>query len=256
MLFTWLMLTGFIFLFAPQNLINKFQFTFARIFRLPLSISRNISLSANTQQPLADSVSRSEYNRLQNHLANITEQLEQEHQKFEKLSGLRNRLPLENTKLVIADIITATISSSNNEFIINRGLDDGLSSGQFVLGDNSIIGTIANVSSRTSQVKLITDVTSKIAVKLGNSDIYRLMEGNGNNSTKVRLLPINHKVKVGDNIYAGKKPGLLDAPMIAGTVVQCKRDDENPSLWDVTVKPVCAIEKLNDVAIIILNPKE
>ena len=184
MLFTWLMLAGCILLFTPQNLTTKFQFAFARIFRLPLSISRNISLSARAQQPFSDVVSRSEYNRLQNHLANLTEQLQQEHQYTEKLSGLRNRLPLEAAKLVIADIISATISSSHNELIINRGSDDGIAQNQFVLGDNSIIGTISNVSSRTAQVKLITDVTSKIAVKIGNSDTYRLMEGNGNNCAK------------------------------------------------------------------------
>ncbi len=250
------MLAGFIFLLTPQSLTNKFQFAFARIFRLPLSISRNISLAARTQESFTDVVSRSEYNRLQNHLANITEQLEQEHQNVEKLSGFRNRLPLEGAKLVLADVITATISSSHNELIINRGQDDGLDEGQFVLGDNSIIGTISNVSTRTSQVKLITDVSSKIAVRIGVLDKYRLMEGCGNNGARIRLLPIQYKIKTGSNVYADKKPGLLGTAIIAGTVVQCKRDDENPSLWDVTVKPVCEIEMLDNVAVIIMNPKE
>ncbi len=105
MLFTWFMLAGFIFLFAPQNLTNKFQLAFARIFRWPLSIGRSISLVAHTQQPLTDVVSRREYNKLQNHLANLTEQLYQEHQKVENLSGLRDRLPLKGAKIVLADVI-------------------------------------------------------------------------------------------------------------------------------------------------------
>ncbi|MHC4735435.1 MAG: hypothetical protein ACYTDW_13395, partial [Planctomycetota bacterium] len=48
MLFTWLMLTGLILLFAPQNLTNDLQFAFARIFRWPLTIGKNISLYART----------------------------------------------------------------------------------------------------------------------------------------------------------------------------------------------------------------
>ena len=257
MLFTWFMLTGFIFLFTPQKLTNKFQFAFARIFSWPLSIGRNISLSARTQQPLTDVVSRREYNKLQNHLTNVMEDLLQKQRKIEKLSGLYDRLyALEGAKLMVADVITASIDTAHSELIINRGEIDGLAEGQFVLGDNSIVGTISAVSSRTAQVKLITDPTSKIAVKIAELNVDRLMQGNGRNSAKVQLLSIKHKVKTGDIVYAGKKPGFLDAPMIIGTVVQCKRDDENPSLWDITVKPACDIEGLNGVAVIVMNPQQ
>ncbi|MBA7702059.1 hypothetical protein ES703_110812 [subsurface metagenome] len=119
MLFTWFMLAGFIFLFAPQNLTNKFQFAFARIFRWPLSIGRSVSLSAYTQQSLADVVSRSKYNKLRNHLANVTQWLHQERQKVEKLSGLRDRPVWKGVNFVSADIIT--LSDRSNKFIINHG---------------------------------------------------------------------------------------------------------------------------------------
>ena len=250
MLFTWFMLAGSIFLFAPANLTNKFQFAFAHIFRWPLSIGRNISLSARTQPQLTDAVSRRKYNQLQNYLANLTEELNQERQKVKKLSRLRNRRPLEGAGLVLADVITA----STDGLIINRGQNDGLQKGQFALGDNSIIGTISDVSPRTAKVKLITETTSKIAVKIAG--LKTVIQGDGKNSVRVQLLSIKHKVKIGDNVYACRKPGLLDAAMIIGTVAQCKRDDENPLLWDITVKPACDIEKLNDVAAIIMNPQE
>ena len=82
------------------------------------------------------------------------------------------------------------------------------------------------------------------------------MQGSGNNSAKIQLLQMEHKVKVGDGIYVSKKAGFLDAPMIIGKVAQCKRDDENPSLWDITVKPVCDIQRLTGVAVIIINPPD
>jgi rod shape-determining protein MreC len=248
MVFTWFMLAGFIFLFAPQNLTNKFQFAFARIFRWPLSIGRNISLSARMQPQLTDVVSRRKYNQLQNYLANLTEELNCERQKVEKLSKLRNRRPLEGAGLVFADVITA----STDGLIINRGENDGLQKGQFVLGDNSIIGTISAVSPRTAKVELITETTSNMAVKIG--ELKTVIQGDGKGLVKVQLLSIKHKVKIGDNVYACRKPGSLDAPMIIGTVTQCKTDDENPLLWDITVKPTCDIQKLNEVAVIIMNP--
>ncbi len=246
------MLGGFIFLLAPQNLTNNFRFTFARVFHWPLRVGRNISLSTQTNQPLADVVSRREYNQIQNHLANIIEQRNAEHRKVEKLSGLRDVAVWERTNFVLADVITASIDGSHGELIINRGGDDGLARGQFVLGDNSVVGVVSEVLPRTAKVRLVTDPASRIAVKISGLDIGRLMHGNGGGSARIPLLAIKHKVKTGDLVYADKKPGFLDVPVITGKVEQCKRDDENPSLWDITVGPVCDIEKLSDVAVIVM----
>lgn len=253
-LFTWFMLAGFILLFTPENLTNKLRFAFVRIFHFPLSLGRTISLSARGEPLVAEVVSRGIYDRLQNHLANVTEQLYQQHQVVEALSGLRNRFALEGAKLVCADVITVSIGRGHCELIINRGLNDGLAKGQFVLSDNSIVGTISDVSPRTAQVKLFTDPGSKIAVKIGEVNTERLIQGSGRDSAKVKLLSRKYKVRLGDKVIARKKPGFLDAPIIIGTVAECKPDDENPSLWDITVKPVCDIEQLKSVSVIIMNP--
>lgn len=256
MVFTWFLLASLILLVAPQSSTGKFQFAFARIFHWPLSISRNISLSARTRQPLTDTVSQREHNQLQNHLANITEELLQKHRKVEELSGLRDRLyALQGAKLMLADVITGS-ASGENKLIINRGESDGLDVGNFVLGDNSVVGTISEVSARTSIVRLITDPESNIAARVVGLNVETVIQGDGKDSVKVQLLSIKHKVRAGDDVYACKKPGFLDAPMKIGTIAKCKRDDENPLLWDITVKPACDIKELSDVAVIIMNPRQ
>jgi len=247
------MLGGLIFLLAPQGLTNKFQFAFARTFSWPLGTGRSVTLAARTPAP-TELVSRREYDRLQNHLANVIEQRDQAYQEIETLSGLRNRLPFEDANFVSAGIITDSTDKSHNEFIIDHGEKDGLAKGQFVLADNSIIGTVSGVSLRRAKVKLITDPTSKIPVKVGTLNVSGLMEGTGSNSAKVPLIPRKHKVKIGDDVRVRKKPGWLDAPIIAARVAECKRDDANPLLWDITVKPVCKIEELTTVTVIVMSP--
>jgi len=37
-------------------------------------------------------------------------------------------------------------------------------------------------------------------------------------------------------------------------VALCERNKESPLLWDITVEPVCDIETLSDVAVIVMNP--
>ncbi len=263
MLFTWFMLAGLIFLFAPQKLTNKLQFTFVRILCRPLIIGRKISLSASRliaseqsrRAGTTEPVSSERYNRLHNHLANVTEWLKQERQKVEKLSGLRDRPVWKGVDFVLADVIAASVNESRCELIINRGQKDGLAKNQFVLANESIVGTISKVDTRTAQVRLTTDPASKIAVKIAKLNMDRIMQGKGNSSTKIQLVSTKYKIKIGDIVYAQKRPGYLGTPVIAGTVAQCKSNDKNPLLWDITVKPACDIESLRDVAIIVMNPR-
>jgi rod shape-determining protein MreC len=261
MLFIWFMLAGLIFYFAPPKITNKFQFGFVRIFRKPLSFGRNISLSAShlmasEQSRTEEVISRERYNRLHNHLANVTEWLKQERQKVEKLSGLRDRPAWKGVDFVLADVIAASVNGLRGELIINRGQKDGLTKGQFVLANESIIGTICKVDNRTAQVKLISDPTSKMAVKIANFNMDRIMQGDGTCSAKVKLVPTKYSIKIGDMVYAQKRPGFLSSPMIVGTVAECKSNDENPLVWDITVQPVCDIQSLRDVAVIVMNPQK
>ena len=255
MIFTWFMMAGVILLFAPSDLTNKFQFAFARIFRLPLSIGKNISLSTQAHHPLEDVVSRREYNKLQNHLSYLTEELAQKQKKIEKLSGLRDRFSaLEGSDIVVADVIKTSINGLQSELIVNRGHEDGICKGQFVLGDNSIVGRISDVSAQTAKVKLVTDPGSNIAVKVTGLNVDMLMRGNGNNLANIQLQKMERNIKIGDTIFAQKTRGFLCTPMKVGTVTQCDRDEDNPLLWEIIVGPACDLEKLNDVAVIVMDP--
>ncbi len=255
-LFIWLILAGFIVLFTPKSLTNKLQFAFIRIFNKPLGLCRTFAQSVNNQQSSAKVVEQHQYLKLRNHLANTMQWLRQEHQNVEKLSGLRNRSVWKGVNLVLADIITTFTDASRNELIINRGRDDGLAQGQFVFDDYSILGTITDLDSRTARVQLLTDQRSKVVVKIGRLDLQYIMQGNGDNSASIKLVSKKYKIRNGDIIYVQKKPGFLDVSMIAGTVVQCKVDDENPLLWKLTIEPVYEMKDIKDVTVIIMNSQK
>lgn len=259
-MFTCLMLAGLILYFAPPKITNRFQFAFVRIFHKPLSVGRKISLFTcrlmTPEQSMAeDVVSREKYDKLHNHLANVTEWLKQERQKVEKLSGLRDRPVWKGVDFVLADVIAASVNGLRGELIINRGQKDGLAKDQFVLADESIIGTVSKVDDRTAQIRLISDPTSKMAVKISNYEMDRIMHGDSNISAKVKLVPTKYDIKVGDVVYAQKRPGFLSTPVIVGTVSECKSNDQNPLVWDITVQSACDIKNLTNVAVIVMNPE-
>jgi rod shape-determining protein MreC len=146
------------------------------------------------------------------------------------------------------------VEGRRSELIINRGSDDGLTKDLFVIGDNSVIGTISDLAERTAKVRLFSDASSAVGVNMAGLEINMLMQGDGGNTARIKLVPVKHKIKVGEAVLVRKKPGYLDISMIGGVVQQCRRDDKNAALWDITVKPVCDIAALNNVAVIVMNP--
>jgi cell shape-determining protein MreC len=254
MLFTWFMLTGLILLFAPQEFTGKFQLAFVHVFRWPLSLGGNVALTARTQPPTEGAVDRGQ-TQYRNYVANLQQTLNEQVSKFEKLYGLHNTYVWEGADFAVADVITATI----NELTIDCRKPDGLAKGQYVLGDESVVGTISDVFPQLAkaQVKLITDSTSRIPVEVAG--VKTIMTGNGNYTARIEMLKIKNEVKVGENVFALKKlkeGGFLDAPIIVGKVSRCERNTQNASVWDVTVEPACDIQNLEDVAVIIMNPQK
>jgi rod shape-determining protein MreC len=256
-LFVWFLLTGVIFLIAPESVTAKLQLAFARFFqrqRSPITNVTTLAAPSNSEVAATGFVSTRQYNLLRNQLANVQEWLNLERQKVEKLTNMRDRPVWKGADFVLADIIKK-YDRSKNMLIISRGTDDGIKKGHYVLGDNSIIGIISDTHSRTAEVKLITDPECTIAVKITDTDVGSIMQGAAENSAKILMLPYKHKITTGLNVCAKKKPGLLDTPMIVGTITKCKRDAENPLFWDITVVPACDIKCLNNVTVIIMNPE-
>ena len=245
------MLAGFIFLFTPQKLTSKFQLAFVRIFRWPLTIQRAMLLSAHADLPATDVVSRKEHNKLQNYLANLIEELSLQQRKFEKLSGLKNRFAWEQVDFVLADVIWSSANNGKNELFIDCGLDAGLIKGQFVVNENSVIGMISDVAANTAKVRLITDTASKIPVRIAGLTAGKIMQGNGDNSATITM--VKHEVRVGDEVYAVKKPAFLPTPMITAKVTNCQRDPESPLLWAITAEPVTNLKSITTVTVIITN---
>ena len=252
-------------MFSPESITGKLQLGFARIFRWPLTAGRSIApLAATDPATLTNSVSREEYDRLQNHLDNVMEQLYQERQKVEFLSNLRqvkginNKFALEGASLVPASVINSNMDNLTNELIINRGSDNGLEIGQFAMANNSIIGKISAISEKTARVKLVTDPASSISVLISlnsGEHIEAILKGTGSNTAKIDLVPVKNKIETTNKIYAAKQPGVLDIPIVIGEIKQCQRLDENPLLWDITVTAACNFENIREIAIIIMNPK-
>lgn len=202
-------------------------------------------LSARIRQPIKEPVDHSEI-QLQNRNANLEAMLAEAMQRNKKLTAFLREYPMPGDEFIFANITKI----SGNEMIINCGQNQPLKAGQFVLGDNSIIGTVSEVAPYSSKVRLITSPLSRIAVKIGNKDA--VIEGD-KDKLKIELIPKSFEIKAGEKVFCKPKQGFLYTPITIGNVVECKTSTKNLLLWQIIVEPACDIETLTSVDVIIIN---
>jgi len=240
-LFIWFFLATLAIFFSPDRITGKFQHLFTRLFSWPLSMGRSIMLSA--VNPSAGSgISAQKENQYLNQIANLQARIAELEKQYEQVAGFRSRYPFEGAKFITANVMKA----APTELVIDRGSKDQITSGLFVFGDNSIIGTISDADASTARVKLITSSSCKIEVEIAGA--AAVLQGDGK-SVKIKTLSRKNTVKRGDNVFCRPKAGFLNTPIIIGTVSDYK-GGENAFQWDITIKPAANIAALTSVGVI------
>ena len=257
-LFSCLLLLGAIILLLPQSTTNSFNFAFVRAFGFCLkpasSSARTLALPEGLGRQYVD---RNTHNKLWIAYQNLQEDFYMQRRQLEKLAGLRVELPSPGMNLVPA---TITSRRKNDEIVINRGSLHNIAKGQYVLGNNSIVGLIAEASEDMASIKLITHPSCKIDIKIvtdpeNDISIRRIMVGSKSNIAKIANVRRKYKVETDWPVYATQKTGYLATSRIIGRISKCVVDEDNPLIWDITVSPACNLDELADVHVIVMNEK-
>jgi hypothetical protein len=260
MLFAYCMLGGLIFLFTPAHVTSRLQLAYANLFRVPLSTGRTLTLASRTP-PAAESATAKDYarlladhQRLRNDVANLQAQLKEASTTINQLAKVRTTREWDRMGFLLAGVITV-VNPAQTELIINAGREEGVAPEQFVMAmsDHSLIGRVCDVSPHTAKVRLIGNPASHIPVQIGSSGVHGVMEGRGDGIAKIRLVSAKHAVALEDPVYVRQETGVLDVPMVAGRIAECRNDPDKPLLWDITVRATCDIATLERVAVIVLG---
>jgi cell shape-determining protein MreC len=236
------------------------QLTYAHVFHWPLTLGRSVALVSQQTTTPPRNVSPQDYEELlkayrgaRNQSANLQAELQETSKQLALLTKLQAKPGLSHMQMIPAKITMLV----QDELTIGQGRDSGVAIGQYVLSlteagpdnDNQcVIGVVSAVDAKGAKVKLITDPKSHLLVRIGK--LSMVMEGRGDGTAKIRLVPTSHAIRAGDLVYAQAKPGALGAPMIVAEVAQCKRDAETPHVWDITVRPACDLAALTDVVVL------
>ncbi len=157
-----------------------------------------------------------------------------ENEALKSVLGYRER---QSEKTVLARVVFETDTDVIHGFVIDRGLEDGVSEGMPVIfGEGLIIGKIFEARQSTATVMSLTDSKSRLAVSFQNSDgTVGVLEGDRGLATQIRLIPHSEKVMVGETVItSGLEPGIRRGLLI-GAVESVDLGEQDPFQTAVVV---------------------
>ena len=188
------------------------------------------------------------------------ESLEAENVALKKvLEEMKNELNIEHV-LTDYDYLNATVVSRNaatwyNNLTIDKGSHNGIEEGMVVINSTGVIGKTTNVSTFSSDVKLITttDTNNKISVTITNGDkkLIGLINGYDYKTKYLEIEGISNtdNVAIGDLVYTSGLGGVFPSGILIGKVADITTDVYDLSKI-INVTPSANFEDINYVTVL------
>ncbi len=174
------------------------------------------------------------------------EEYKQEAQRLQKLLDLKDTYQIEGTG---ARVIGRSSEAWSQTVTINKGSDDGISSGQTVLGTSGVVGQVVSASASAATVRLLTDPQSGAAAMVQSSRAEGILRGSLVGLLYLEDLDADAEVAAGDIVVTSGLGGSYARGLIIGTVVKVDTSQGNSSRR-VVVSPNDSISTLEDVLVV------
>lgn len=151
---------------------------------------------------------------------------------------------------LIAELLAVSTEPFVNQVVLNKGLRDGVFSGQPVLDANGIMGQVTSVGPITSRVMLINDPHSGIAVQNVRNGMRAIAVGDSySGKLRLQFVPNTADIKQGDTFISS---GLGDRYPEGYPVGKVLSVDQNPAkqFAEITLEPSAKLNSSRQVLLI------
>jgi len=152
-------------------------------------------------------------------------QLEKDNLRLRQLLDLQN---FSEANKLNAAVISRNTGSWWKKILLNKGSQNGVSTGDAVIGPGGLIGIVENTSKLTSSVQLLTAPNSKVGVWNQRANLHGLLIGVGTKTPKLFFYSKNADIQIGDYVLSSPASTILP-PNIPIGIIQSIDNESTPN---------------------------
>ena len=179
--------------------------------------------------------------------------LERENIRLRELLGSSFRL---TERVLVAELLSIDLDPFSQQVVLNKGLRDGVFSGQPVLDAHGVMGQVTEVTSFSSRAMLLTDPSHGLPVQINRNGLRAVAIGRGmGEPLQLEHLPHNADVRVGDVLVTSGLGGRFPVGYPVGTVIAINFP-QGKAFADIAVKPAAELDTSREVLLVLATEKQ
>ena len=145
----------------------------------------------------------------------VARRLEAENKAFR---SMLNFVPEQPFRYISARVIADSSGAFVRSMLLDAGAANGIQKGQAVISGEGLVGRVAEVGERTARIILVTDLNSRIPVRLESSRDRGILAGDNTDQPQLIFLPPTARVIPGDRIVTSGDGGVFPPGLQVGTI--------------------------------------
>lgn len=178
------------------------------------------------------------------------EQLAQENRQLRELMGARDRTAVRS---VVAEVLYDTRDPFSRKLVLDKGVQQGVASGQPVVDATGVVGQITRVFPLSSELTLITDRNLTIPVQVQRNGLRAIAFGGAEpGRMELRYMSVNADIKEGDTVVTSGLDSLYPAGLPVGRVAVVDRS-RTGNFARVVVDPIAGVDRSRLLLVLLVD---
>lgn len=143
------------------------------------------------------------------------ERLTAENERLRSLLGMKS---ITAAPVASARVVGQSSSNFVRSVIVNAGTDDNVEQNNTVLDQTGVVGRVMTAGKHTSRVLLLTDLNSRVPVKVLPSEVNAILAGDNSGTPSLIFIPGGVTFNVGDWIVTTGHGGVFPPDLPIGRI--------------------------------------
>ncbi len=170
----------------------------------------------------------------------VAQKLENENRQLRALLGTVNE---PGAHAISARVVADSGGAFAQSVLITAGGRDGVAKGQAVVTGEGLAGRVTQAGYRSARVLLVTDINSRIPVRVGEAGDRAILAGNNSPRPRLIFLGVKSAIAPGDRVVTSGDAGAFPPGLPVGRVVV---SDESSAL----IEPFVSRDRLQYVEVL------